>query len=184
MIGPLLLLSAYGAANLTSVLKNKFLRTCVVIIILLFLGREVYKYLDYYSNIYPVKEAIEWQYGMKQIVEYSNNNPKFLKMYMDNIRQQPYIFFLYYLKVPLPELLKTVKYDESNSKSFNTVLSFGKYQFGSWNIIDSYPNEGIIYAVTPSYYTGLRYIQQFDLLKLIKYSDNSNAFYIVGGHQQ
>ena len=63
-------------------------------------------------------------------------------------------------------------------------MSFDKYRFGNWNIIDSYPNEGILYAITPSYYTGLRYIQQFDVVRQIKYPDRSDAFYIVSGHNQ
>ena len=146
--------------NKQSLAKYKFgklLQTISLILILILVGKEATNYLNYYSKIYPIKEAIEWQYGMKQIVEYTKEDKNFYKMYVDNIRQQPYIYFLYYQKVSLPELLKTVKYDESNSKSFNTVLSFGKYQFGGWNIINSYPNVGILYAITPSYYTGLRY---------------------------
>lgn len=184
IIAPILLLSAYGTSNLVSLFKSDILKTAVSILIITLLGREVINYLNYYSKVYPVKEAIEWQYGMKEMVEYAKNNSKFQKMYIDNIRQQPYIYFLYYQKVSLPELLKTVKYDKSNSKSFNTVLSFGKYQFGSWNIIDSYPNQGILYAITPSYYTGLKFATQFEVAKLIKYPDKSDAFYIVEGHQQ
>jgi hypothetical protein len=184
MLTPVAMFSASGAGAFVELSKNKWLKVLAALIVVGFLSREVKNYLDYYFNVYPVKEAIEWQYGMKEIVEYTKKDKDFFKMYVDKIRQQPYIFFLYYLKVPLPELLKTVKYDETESKSYNTVLSFGKYQFGGWNIIDSYPNEGILYAITPSYYTGLRYIQQFDVVKLIKYPDNSNAFYIVEGHQQ
>jgi 4-amino-4-deoxy-L-arabinose transferase-like glycosyltransferase len=184
MIVPILLLSAFGASNLVNIFKNKWIGGVVAIIIIILLGKEVINYLNYYSKVYPVKEAIEWQYGMKEIVEYSKENPNIYKMYVDNIRQQPYIYFLYYGKVSLPELLSTVIYDESQSKSFNTVLSFDKYQFGSWNIIESFPNEGIYYAVTPSYYTGLRHVQQFDVVKQIKYPDMSDAFYVVTGHSQ
>lgn len=184
IIAPILLLSAYGTSNLVSLFKSDILKAAVSILLITLLGREVINYLNYYSKVYPVKEAIEWQYGMKEMVEYAKNNSNFQKMYIDNIRQQPYIYFLYYQKISLPELLKTVKYDKSNSKSFNTLLSFGKYQFGSWNIIESYPNEGILYAVTPSYYTGLRFAPQFDVAKLIKYPDKSDAFFIVEGHQQ
>lgn len=184
LVGPILLLSAFGASNLTLLFKNDILKVVVAILIITFLGREVINYLNYYSKVYPVKEAIEWQYGMKEIVEYAKDDSNFQKMYVDNIRQQPYIYFLYYQKIALPELLKTVKYDKSNSKSFNTVLSFGRFQFGTWNIIDSYPNEGILYAITPSYYTGLRFAPQFDVAKQIKYPDKSDAFYIVTGHSQ
>ncbi|MFZ3301992.1 MAG: glycosyltransferase family 39 protein [Microgenomates group bacterium] len=184
MIAPIVLLSAFGANSLIMLFKNNIVKAIVAITIITSLGKEVINYLNYYSKIYPIKEAIEWQYGMKEIVEYAKSNDNFQKMYVDNIRQQPYIYFLYYQKVALPELLKTVKYDQSNSKSFNTVLSFDRYQFGSWNIINSYPNEGILYSITPSYYTGLRFAPQFDVAKQIKYPNMSDAFYIVTGHSQ
>ena len=183
-IAPVLLLSASGTEALIGLFQNKRLKMLIFVIILTFLSKEALNYLNYYSKVYPVKESIEWQYGMKEIVEYAKDDSNFQKMYVDNIRQQPYIYFLYYQKVALPKLLKTVKYDQSNSKSFNTILSFDRYQFGNWNIIDSYPNEGILYAITPSYYTGLRFAPQFEVAKHIKYPDGSDAFYIVEGHGQ
>lgn len=183
MIAPILLLSAVGASSLIDLLKNKWLKALGVFVILIFLGKEVIGYTTYYFTKYPEKEAIEWQYGMKQIVEYVSENPDYYRVYMDKIRQQPYIFFLYYLKTPLPELLSTVKYDESESKSYNTVLSFDRYQFGGWDIIGSYPNNNILYVITPSYYGGLKYLQQFDVKKLIKYPNKNDAFYMVSGYE-
>jgi 4-amino-4-deoxy-L-arabinose transferase-like glycosyltransferase len=183
MIGPVILLSANGAAFLISVFKKNRMKILIALALILCLAYESYNYLHYYYTEYSKAEAIEWQYGMKQVVDYVKRNPEYIQIYMDKIRQQPYIFFLYYLKTPLPELIKTVKYDESESKSYNTVLSFGKYQFGGWNIIESYPNYKVLYIVTPSYYGGLRYLSQFDLNDLIKYPNGTNAFYIVSGNQ-
>lgn len=183
MIGPVMLLSASGAEWLIKLVKRKELQIVASVLIIGFLAKELSGYLNYYYKNYAKSEAIEWQYGMKQIVDYVKRNPEYVEVYMDKIRQQPYIFFLYYLKTPLPELLKTVKYDESESKSYNTVLSFGKYQFGGWNIIESYPNYKILYIVTPSYYGGLRFVNQFDVNELIKYPDGSDAFYIVSGNE-
>lgn len=180
MIGPMLLLSAYGAYFLNSLFRKKVLKIAGVLLIIIFLVMEVVGYLRYYYTDYTQKEAIEWQYGMKQIVGYLKDHPRdYFRVYMDKIRQQPYIFFLYYFKTPLPELLQTVKYDETESKSYNTVISFDKYRFGNWDIIDSRPDPGIIYIVTPSYYTGLRYGYQFDVKKLIKYPNGNDAFYII-----
>jgi 4-amino-4-deoxy-L-arabinose transferase-like glycosyltransferase len=183
MLGPVILLSANGAAFLISVLKKNWAKILLGIALVACLAYESYNYLHYYHTEYSKAEAIQWQYGMKQVVSYVKRNPEYVQVYMDKIRQQPYIFFLYYLKTPLPELLKTVRYDESEAKSYNTVLSFGKYQFGSWDIIESYPNYRVLYIVTPSYYGGLRYLQQFDVNDLIKYPDGSDAFYIVSGNQ-
>jgi len=183
MLGPVLLLSAAGAATVVTLFKNSWLRVGLISIILAFLSIEAGHYINYYFTTYSQKEAIEWQYGMKQIVDFVKTHPKYQTVYMDKIRQQPYIFFLYYLKTPLPELLKTVKYDETEAKSYNTVVSFGKYHFGDWNIIDSYPTDGVLYVITPSYYGGLKYLTQFAVDKLIRYPDKSDAFYIVSGNQ-
>jgi hypothetical protein len=138
--------------------------------------------MNYYYTVYGQKHAIEWQYGMKGIVKYLKKNPDRVQVYMDKIRQQPYIFFLYYLKTPLPELLETVKYDQSESKSYNTVVSFDKYQFGgNWNIIDSIPTCGVTYIMTPSYRTGLKYAADLETKEVIEYPDGADAFYIVEG---
>lgn len=182
MMGSVNILAALGAAGVISLIKKKFWYAIAGIIIFTPLLFEFGKYLQYYYTEYPKKYAIEWQYGMKQIAEYLKYNPGYKKVYMDKIRQQPYIFFLYYFKTPLPELLETVKYDTSESKSYNTVVSFDKYQFGGdWNIIDSYPYYEVIYVVTPSYHSGLKYLSDFYLDELVKYPNGTEAFYIVEG---
>lgn len=183
MLGPVLLLSAAGAAFLLTLVKHTWIKIGLIFTILLFLGIETGHYINYYFTTYSQKDAIEWQYGMKQIVDFIKTHPKYHTVYMDKIRQQPYIFFLYYLKTPLSELLKTVKYDETEAKSYNTVVSFGKYHFGDWNIIDSYPTDGVSYVITPSYYGGLKYLSQFTVDQLIRYPDKSDAFYIISGIQ-
>jgi 4-amino-4-deoxy-L-arabinose transferase-like glycosyltransferase len=183
MIGPVILLSAFGASFLISSFRKKWLRMGTTAVILIFLSLEVTHYVNYYFTNYAGKDAIEWQYGMKQIVEFVKANPRYTTVYMDKIRQQPYIFFLFYLKTPLPELLKTVKYDQTEAKSYNTVVSFDKFHFGDWNIIDSYPTYGTLYIMTPSYYGGLRYLTQFTVDKLVKYPDKTDAFYTVSGNQ-
>lgn len=185
MLGVAIILSAFGAAKIITLIKKKVWYVGLSILILAPLFWEFGKYIKYYYTTYWQKNAIEWQYGMKQIVTYLKKNPDYVQVYMDKIRQQPYIFFLYYFKTPLPELLDTVKYDQSNSKSYNTIVSYDKYQFGgNWNIIDSYPNQGVLYIMTPSYYSGLKYINQFEVKKLIKYPNGNDAFYIVEGYQQ
>lgn len=184
MMGSLNILAALGAKQFIKLIKNKIWYVVAGLAILAPLLVEFGLYLKYYYTEYSKKSAIEWQYGMKQIVMYLKNNPDYVQVYMDKIRQQPYIFFLYYFKTPLPELLETVRYDTTESKSYNTVVSFDKYQFGGkWNIIDSYPNYGVLYIVTPSYYGGLRYKEQFEVMKLIKYPNGTDAFYIVEGYQ-
>ncbi|HET7098860.1 MAG TPA: glycosyltransferase family 39 protein [Patescibacteria group bacterium] len=181
MLAPILLLSAYGATSIVQMLKQNWAKYLSIVVILIFLGWEALNFINYYFNTYPVKDAIEWQYGMKDSVAYAQKHSDYSLVYMDKIRQQPYIFFLYYLKVPLPELLRSVKYDQTISSSYNTVSSFGKYNFGNWDPIESYPSADILYIITPSFYSGLRYISSFVVRKLVKYPDGTDAFYLVSG---
>lgn len=181
LLGAEILLTGAGASLVVSVFKKNLIRISLVIAIVVALGWETYGYLHYYYTEYSKTNAIEWQYGMKDVVSYVKRNPEYVKVYMDKIRQQPYIFFLYYLKTPLPELLRTVKYDQTESKSYNTVSSYGKYRFGGWDPIESYPSYHVLYVVTPSYYSGLRYINEFNINQLVKYPDGTDAFYIVSG---
>jgi 4-amino-4-deoxy-L-arabinose transferase-like glycosyltransferase len=184
MIVPIVLLSAYGASSFIMLFKKRRTQVCVGMLTIAFLGFEVTKYIRYYFTEYSVKSAIEWQYGMKDLVLFIQKHPEFNYVYVDKMRQQPYIFFLYYLKVPLPTFLKSVKYDNTQSSSFNTVSSFGRYNFGNWDPIESYPSPDIVYVITPSYYTGLRYFNSFTVRKLVKYPNGLDAFYIVSGNEK
>lgn len=184
MIAGVILLSASGATFLVNLSKRRWIQIVFLVAILGALGYEAAHYLKYYYQSYAKNEAIEWQYGMRRAVSYVARNPEYVKVYMDKIRQQPYIFFLYYLKTPLPDFLKTVKYDESESKSYNTVLSYDKFQFGGWDVIQSYPSYKVLYIVTPSYYTGLQYKNEFNVNELIGYPNGTDAFYIVSGDRQ
>lgn len=181
LLGAEIFLTGAGASFLVLLFKKKLTKRLLAIVIVICLGWEMYGYLHYYYTGYSKANAIEWQYGMKQVATFVKNNPQYKQVYMDKIRQQPYIYFLYYLKTPLPEFLKTVKYDETESKSYNTVASFDKYQFGGWDIVESYPAYHVLYIVTPTYYTGLKYIEEFNVDQLIRYPDHTKAFYIVSG---
>ena len=140
---------------------------------------EFSKYINYYYTGYAKKDAIEWQYGMEQIADFIKAHPEYDKIYMTKERQQPYIFILNYLNYPVYDYLKTVKYDESQSKSYNVAESFGKFQFSNWDPIDSRPDPYVLYVLTPSQYDGLRYRLQFDIKDLIKYPDGSDAYFLV-----
>jgi len=100
---------------------------------------------------------------------------------MTDAHSQPYIFFLYYLKTPLPEFLKTVKYNNTISRPSNLVTSFGRFHFGMWDQIESFPAPEILYILNPSKYDGLRYRDQFNVMKKIEYPNKVDAFFIVNG---
>lgn len=179
MLGSIHLIAALGAATILKVSKRKIIKVFLTLLIITPLIYECRLYLDYYFNIYPVKDAIEWQYGMKETVEFIHDNPMYSTVYMDKVRQQPYIFTLFYTEMPLPEFLSTVKYDETESKSYNTVVSYDRFNFGNWYFVDSQPYDGYLYVLEPYKYSGLRNINDFEVVKLVKYPDNTDAFYLV-----
>lgn len=176
------LISAAGFYFFITVFKNTFSRKIVLGVCLLLLGWQMSHFLNYYYNEYSKRSAIEWQYGMRQIVEFTSEHKEYSVVNMTDVRSQPYIFFLYYLQVPPDTYVKTVKYNLLQSKSYNLISSFDRYFFGGWNEIESMPEIGTLYIVEPSKYDGLRYKQAFNFTKFIKHPDGTDAFYLVSAY--
>lgn len=179
MLGSVELISAYGAYAFVTLFKSRLYRYLISFVIVAVLFYECFGFLDYYFSYYSKNEAIQWQYGFKQTVEFVKSHPEYERVYVTKIRNQPYIFFLYYLRTPLPQLLASVIYDETGSKSYNTVESFGKYNFGNWDFVESAPIDGYLYIVTQNEYQGMRSYNQFKAKDIIKYPGGDDAFYIV-----
>ncbi len=192
MMGSLSLIAAFGAGSILSWFRGK-IRLIVLVIIVVLLSIQAFSFLKYYFNVYPTKDPHDWQYGMKQSAEFVKSHPEYDQVYVTDIRSQPYIFFLFYLKTSLPEYLDTVVYNRSEeSKSYNTVSYFENtyltkegqrkkvsFYFGGWDPIESMPNPGVLYIVTPSQYDGLRHKSEFSIKELIRYPHGGNAFFLV-----
>ena len=193
MMGSMHLIAALGAGSIVGWFWGRG-KIFILAIVVILLSLQSQIFLDYYFNVYPKKDAIDWQYGMKQAAEYVKSHPEYSQVYVTDIRSQPYIFFLFYLKTPLPEFLNSLVYNRlEESKSFNTVSYFENvyltkegqrkrvsFYFGGWDPIESMPNPGVLYVVSSSQYDGLRHKTEFDVKKLIYYPDGSTAFFIVG----
>lgn len=179
MMGSFHIISAAGLYFGFSFIRRKVFKLGLAAIISAAMIFSLTNYLRYYFGEYVTRYAIEWQYGMKQIVEFVKTNPEYTEVFITDARSQPYIFFLYYLKVPLPDYLNSVVYNRSETKSFNTVSYFDRYFFDLWDPIESLPKKGVLYIVTPSQYDGLRYRLAFDVKKRIYYPDGRDAFFLV-----
>ena len=116
---------------------------------------------------------------MKQIVEYAKDHQEYSGVYTTPVRSQPYIFYLYYLKVPLPEYLNSVIYNNSEDKSYNSVAYFDKYFFKGWSPFESEAQRGVLYVLSPSEYDGLRHRSDFEVKKIVYYPNGANAFFLV-----
>jgi 4-amino-4-deoxy-L-arabinose transferase-like glycosyltransferase len=179
LMGSMNLIAAQGACTIICLFKQKSWRILTGVVIVAILGVSFYKYSQNYYEVYANRYAIEWQYGMKQVVEYVKAHPEYDEVYMTAERQEPYIFYLFYFKTPLPLYLSTVKFNETPSRPANTVVGYSKFHFGLWDPIESQPIPHVLYVVTPSDYTGLRYKLSFETVYAVKYPSGSDAFFLV-----
>ncbi len=179
MLGSWHLIIAYGIYLLTLVLRKKALKVFVLIFILFIYGYFFSNYLTKYYSEYSKKYAVDWQYGMKDIVSYVKDHPEYKLVYMTNVRFQPYIFFLYYLKYPLPKYLASSEFNYSDSRSYNLIYRFDKFIFDGWDPIESSPANGVLYIVSASQYDGLRYKASLKVKKIIPFPDGGDAFFLV-----
>ncbi len=173
------LIIVLGIYTVISAFKSKIIKILIGLMIAGVFGASLFKYWNSYFNDYKDRYAIEWQYGMKQIVDYIKAHPEYDEVYMTAERQQPYIFYLFYLQTPLPSYLKTVRYNETLSRSANTVTGYSKFHFGLWDPVESLPNPHVLYVVTPADYTGLRHKLLFDTVYAVKYPSGGDAFFLV-----
>lgn len=195
MMGSWHLIAALGFYFIMQLVRKAVWKVGVVMVSVSILISLLINYLTGYYGEYATRYAIDWQYGMKQSVEFVKSHPEYTQVYVTDIRSQPYIFYLFYLKTQLPQYLNSVGYNRSEeSKSYNTVSYFDNlyltqegqrkrvsFYFGGWDVVESMPSPGVLYVVSSSQYDGLRHKLLFDVKKLIYYPDGSTAFYLVSG---
>lgn len=180
MMGSFNLISALGLYFMLSLIKKRIFKAIILVTFLSIYLLSMQNFLNYYFGEYARRYAIEWQYGMKQIVEYVKGHKEYGQVFMTDVRSQPYIFFLYYLRTPLEEYLGSVIYNNSESnRSYNTVSTFDRYYFGGWDPVESFPGSGVLYILTPSQYDGLRYKLAFEVRKIIYYPNGTTAYYMI-----
>ncbi|MBI2600853.1 glycosyltransferase family 39 protein [Candidatus Daviesbacteria bacterium] len=182
MMGSVNIISALGINFAISQIKLKKIRYSLLVFVLLIyfasFGQFIYNYFNNFARNY----AIDYQYGMKQVVEYAKENPNYSHVFTTKLRGQPYIFYLYYLKYPLPDYLNNVVYNRGESSSFNMVDYFDKYYFDNWDPIESRPDANVLYILTSSEYDGLRYKNLFDVKRVIYNPNETIAFYLVSAN--
>lgn len=195
MMGGLPLIAALGAGNFLGWFKGKIKRIVLVAIISI-LSLQAYSFLNYYFNIYPLKDSHEWQYGMKQVTAFVKSHPEYNQVFVTDIRSQPYIFFLFYFKMPLQQYLSTVIYNRlEESNKYNLVSSFDGFYvastgqprtitlyFGGWDPIESLPSSGVLYVLSPSQYDGLKRRNDFSVREIIHNPDGGDAFFLVSAN--
>lgn len=179
MMGSWHLISALGLYFLFNIMKKPYFKVVLLTAVSGLLAFFLSGYLKYYYGEYPKRYAIEWQYGLKEAVEYVKDNQSYPFVFMTNLRSQPYVFFLYHLKTSLPDYLNSVVYNKSESQSYNLVSSYDKYFFSGFDPRKDSPNEEALYILTPSEYDGLAYKASYNVKKVIYYPNGTVAYYIA-----
>lgn len=182
MTGSWHLVAAMGFYTLMQILKKRYLMIAFTLFVLIVYGRLMQDSLDFYYNQYSKKYAIDWQYGMKQIVSFVKDNPKYYQVYMTDIRSQPYIFFLYYLQTPPEKFFESADYNTTQSRSYNLVSFYDRFYFGGWDFVESMPNQYVLYVVTDAQYDGLRHKNLFQVKEKINFPNGGSAFYLVSAN--
>lgn len=130
------------------VIKLLYRRTMVGIVAIIIFFSSLYYFHQYYIHM-PVEYAPEWQYGHEQVVgTVKLMQDKFDKVIVSTSLDQPYIFFLYYLRYDPAKYLsfggtKSGKFDEERN-------AFDKYEFHTFMKTAVPLNPRTLYVGTPS----------------------------------
>lgn len=184
VLGSWQMISAAGLLGLLNTIDkfklkvSTWIKYTITLVVIILMAIQFKSWFINYMNEFN-KYAVDYQYGMKEIVQYISDNDKYSKIYMTEVRSQPYIFFLYYLKTPLSNFLDSVQYNDQQNRSANLVSSYDKYFFGGWDKVESFPTPRVLYVLTSSEYDGLRHRDEFDIKKIIYYPNSTDAFFLV-----
>jgi hypothetical protein len=147
MVIPLIIISAFGFAELVKIFSKKYLKIGIWILaigIVWCFARYLNMYYLHMSKIYPYSS----QYGVKELVSYvSQNQSKYKDIFITERYDQPYILLLFYMKYP-PQMFQGHHTLTSRDEfGFSTVADFDKYHFSSIDfdsMKNNYPNSLII----------------------------------------
>lgn len=124
-----MIVTAYGLAmSFVQLKKNWFRAMLFGVLCLLFFGNVAFFWHNLIQH-YPKEYSGEWQYGYKQAIEVAGKyKDKYDTIVLTESIGRPYIYALFYEKMPLSEFEKTrdASFDDAG---FYNVYSVGKYRF-------------------------------------------------------
>ncbi len=162
------IMAGVGLFFLTRDYKNQWLRFMFVLIIA---GSFMFYLINYYVY-YPKEEALNFQYGYKEVMEYvKNHKEKYHKIYVTGYYGRPYIYYLWYAQIPAQEFL--AKADVVRSQfGFYTVYRFDNIYFDIPNVTEE-PNNLLI--LSPY---NLEKYPEIKTLQTINFPDGKTDFII------
>lgn len=146
--------------------KIFFVAGCVVILFFSF-----FMYIKNYYHSYQFEKTENFQYGYKEMVEYLEKNKKaYSQIYVTGFYGRPYIYYLWYARVPAGKFLKDATFSD-NFFGFYTVKSAGSVFFGLQDVV---LKNNVLYVVSPDEkgkFIGKKMVNE------INFPDGKPAFY-------
>ncbi len=170
-LGALQIIEAIGVYQLYGLCKTKVAKHIFAILTLSLFLINISFYSYNYFYVYPLADSVDWQYGYKAFYQkYSPILSQYNQIYFSPQYAEPYIFALYYLKVPGNEFRSTAIYNKESEWGFSTVTSFANFNFNRFSDVPLGNN--LIVSEKPGQFKG------YNLTDQIKFLDQSTAFYI------
>lgn len=178
---PLSLIIALGFKYLLDLLKKYELKILLTTLILL-----LFSLASFFYNLFkitPVFYSREWDYGYSEIVNFVKEQPENLRIVVDDLNTQPYIFFLFYRAISLEEYQKVAFIGSDYYQNSDRLRpeKVGRFEFrkvdwpterGDKNTLFIFPY-GRLY---PSEFSG---DPKLILAKIIYAPNGEPAFYLV-----
>lgn len=176
MVIPLNIISAYGFYAFLQTIRNK--RVLIKNSLLFFIGGLLLVNFLYYLHQYhvhlPLEWSSDWQYGRKEAVQAAEDLKRnYKKVVVSTELEQPYMFWLYYLKYD-PEAY--LSQGGTSSGGFAEIRNkFDKYEFRPVKWEEDKDEENILLIGLPEDFPG-----GTSTVKTIYYLNGEEAIKIVG----
>jgi 4-amino-4-deoxy-L-arabinose transferase-like glycosyltransferase len=180
MLGVMHIITGYGLVTLLKKVENKIVnKTALSFLLLGLFGISCFYYLSAYFSHYPKSESQSWQFGMKQMYEYLENNSLIRneeKIYITKKYGEPHIFYLFYSKYDPRKFQKNstlVRYEKTNWRWVDRLDNL--FFINDWEIKEKLQKEkNFILVTSPG-----NYPPESEVLYSINFLDGSKAFDIV-----
>jgi 4-amino-4-deoxy-L-arabinose transferase-like glycosyltransferase len=180
MLGVMQIITGYGlVTSLKRVENNIVNKTALSFLLLGLFGICSFYYIRAYFSYYPKNESQSWQYGMKQMYEYLDNNSLIRneeKIYITKRYGEPHIFYLFYSGYDPRKYQNNstlVRYERTNWRWIDRLDNL--FFINDWEIKEKLQNEkNFILVTSPG-----NYPPDSKVLYSINFLDGSKAFDIV-----
>jgi len=152
------------------VFLRRFSMVKQVVVITFFLAVVIFSFIQYYQLYFThmnLESSRFWQFGYEHAVNFvEQNKSKYKNVYVSNQLEQPYIFFLFYLRYD-PKLYLAAGGTKNSDKQ-----AFDKFEFGKIDWSKKKQNKNALYILGP-YESKISPIRK--VVHTIRYFDASEA---------